>query len=256
MKKEYRIPARCAVCGQSFLARYNTGGRAKVCTPPSHKCPEEVKILSSGKRKVITCVERCCRDRYRKASAVQATSALDSRKFLNNAEYKLTLKAIRGIFDADLRMALWFILETGCRLGEALLVRGEHLDFRPGKLSVVGIPTEKKIGHPVLPVHLDNKIPFVGELRRWVADRKPGDPLFNAGRRTMQRTLERILDKVKPERASLVHILRHTRASRLVEAGLDMNTIRSQMRWSSIELVKVYAHTTEEKLAAGLARLR
>ena len=256
MPKEYSVPSRCKVCTKSFLARYNTGGRAAVCTLPSHKCLVEVKVLTDGRRKVISCVDRCCRDRYRKASSAQAGSPIDSRKFLNDSEFKLTREAIRKIFDADLRMALWFILETGARLGEALLVRREHLDLRPGKLSVVSIPTEKKIGHPALPVHLDNGIPFTGELRRWVEGRKAGDPLFNAGRRTMQRTLERILDKVKPNRASLVHILRHTRASRLTAAGMDPNTIRAEMRWASIELLKVYSHTTEDTIAAALGRIR
>lgn len=256
MGKEYRVPAVCRVCGAKFLARYNVGDRAAVCTSPSHKCHEEVMILASGRKKVITCVERCCRDRYRKASAAMASSALDSRKRLSDSEYKLTLKAIQKIYDADLRMSIWFILETGARLGEAGLVLKGHLDLRPGDLSVVRIPTEKKVGHPALPVHLDNKLAFVKELRDWVADKKPTDRLFTAGRRTMQRTLERILDKIKPERGSLVHILRHTRASRLVDAGLDPNTIRSEMRWASIELLKVYVHTTEEKVAKGLARIR
>lgn len=249
--KDYRVPASCHVCAKKFLARYNVAARAKVCTPPTHRCQVSVVM---GKK--VSCLDLCCRDRYRRASTAMAGSAIDSRKFLNDAEYKKAREAIRAILDRNLRMALWFILETGCRLGEVLLVRKNHVDFRSGDLSVVQIPTEKKIGHPALPVHLDNKDAFTKELRRWVEEVLPGEPLFVAGRRTLQRTFGRILDRVKPERASLVHILRHTRASRLTASGMDPNTIRAEMRWSSIELLKIYSHTTEEKISKAFGRIR
>ena len=249
--RDYRIPATCHVCGKKFLARYNVASRAKVCTPPTHACKA---TLVNGKK--ISCPEKCCRDRYRRASSSMALSALDSRKYLNPAEFGKTLRAIRAIPDEALRMGLWFSLETGCRVGEITLVRRHHLDWRPGPLSVVSIPTEKKVGHPPLPVHLDNKGDFVKVLRKWADKMGREDQLFPVGVRTIQRTFEKILDFVKPDRGSLVHILRHTRASRLTESGLDPNTIRAEMRWSSIELLKVYSHTTEAKVAKALGRIR
>lgn len=253
--EEYRVPSSCYVCSKPFKARYNVAGRAKVCTPPSHRCVSEKKIVN-GKEKKITCTQRCCRDRYRKASASMSSSALDSRKYLNEGEYRKTIKAICALPDQGLRLALWFILETGCRLGEALLVRRGHLDWRPGKMSVVMIPTEKKVGHPALPVHIDNGTRFCADLRRWAQSLKSEAPLFSVGRRRIQRTFERILDKIKPDRASLVHILRHTRASRLSESGMAPNAIRSEMRWASIELLKVYEHTSEVAVAKALGRMR
>lgn len=253
--KEYTIPATCHVCSKKFLARFNVGDRAKVCTKPSHKCKMTIQIVN-GREKRISCPEKCCRDRYRRASAAMAGSQIDSRKFLSDGEYKKTLAAICGLGDLGLKMALWFILETGCRLGETLLVRRNHLDWRDGKLSVVAIPTEKKVGHPALPVHMENGTPFARALRKWSDAIPAAGALFTVGRRTIQRAFERILDKVKPDRASLIHILRHTRASRLTESGMDPNTIRGELRWSSIELLKVYSHTTEEKISKAFRRMR
>jgi len=255
-KTDYSVKATCFVCGRAYLARYNMGGRAKVCTPPSHKCPRKIKVLFDGRRKVITCTEGCCRSKYSKGMSAATNTAIDSRKFLGDEEYRTTLKEIRALEDEHMRMALWFTLETGCRLGETLSIRKTYLEWKDGSMSIVRIPTEKKQGHPQLPVDLDNKSEFVRLLRKWVEKFQPDELLFPVARRTMQRVFEEILDAVKPDRASLIHILRHTRASRLIEAGFDWNYVRTQLRWSSLELAKIYVHTSEEKVSKLMEKLR
>lgn len=265
---DYCVDAVCHVCSKEFKARYNMVDRAKVCTKPDHKCRRETIKVPGRRDKFISCVEGCCKSKYYKGTAGAASNtALDSRKFLNDDEYAKVLKASFKL-DQPFGIGLRFTLETGCRCGETLLIRKRHLELTTGywdkktekfvgnPLSVVRIPTLKKAGHPLLPVHLDNKGKFIDELRGWVKKMKPDDLLFPMAKRTFQRVFERILDRVKPERASLVHILRHTRASRLVRSGLDPNTIRQEMRWASIELLKVYAHTTEDEVSAAFGKLR
>ncbi len=149
-----------------------------------------------------------------------------------------------------------FILETGCRCGEALLVRKQYIEWKDGPLSVIRMPTLKKQGHPLLPVHLDNAGEVAKDLRAWVKKLKPDELIFKIAKRTLQRNFERILDRIKPDRVSLIHILRHTRASRLIEAGFDLNYVRTQLRWSSIELAKIYVHTEEEKVASTFEKMR
>jgi integrase len=253
---KYTVPANCHVCSKKFMARYNVGDRAKVCTPPSHKCKRKTIYIPGHKDRLVVCIEKCCRSKYYKGAASAATSAsLDSRKFLNDSEYTKTIsetKKLPNPFGIGVR----FTLEVGCRLGETLLVRKRHVEFKEGPLSIVRIPTLKNTGHPLLPVHIDNKGKFIVELREFVKNLKPNDFLFSVARRTFQRTFERLLDKVKPDRSSLVHILRHTRASRLVASGLDPNTIRQEMRWKSIELLKVYSHTTEGEVATAFKKIR
>jgi len=254
--KEYNVPAVCHVCNREFMARFNMVGRAKTCTAKDHVCEKKTLKVSGRKDKIITCVAGCCRSKYYKGTASSATStSLDSRKFLNDAEFSKVLAASFKL-EKPFGVGLRFTLETGCRCGETLLVRKRHLEFKDGPLSIVRIPTLKKAGHPLLPVHLDNKGKFVVELQLWSKKMKPDDLLFPMAKRTFQRTFERILDKIKPDRASLVHILRHTRASRLVRSGLDPNTIRQEMRWASIELLKVYSHTTEDEVSAAFGKIR
>lgn len=249
-KGDYRIPAKCRVCGNAFMSRYNVGKRARACTPPSHEC----KLGEKNGRKV-SCVEGCCRSRYyRGAMSAAAGTSIDTRKLLTESEYKKTLvasKKLEPLYGVTIR----FILATGCRLGEALVVRKEHIDWRDSPLSIVRIPTLKKVGHPELPVLFESKGEFAKELRRWADKFKPADELFPVSRRTLQRVFERILDRIKPDRTSLIHILRHTRASQLVKAGLPPAVIREQMRWSSIELLRVYSHSTEDEVAKALGRI-
>ncbi len=256
-KKEYRIPANCFVCSKAFLARYNVGDdRAKTCTPPTHECKRKTLKIPGRRDKLITCIDGCCKSKYYKGSTLSSANAsIDSRKFLDDREYKAVIAAARKIGDPA-GITIRFILETGCRCGEALLVRKQYLDWKDGQLSTIRMPTLKKAGHPLLPVHLDNGGDVAKELRVWVKKMGPNDLIFRIPKRTLQYALERILDKIKPDRASLVHILRHTRASRLIEAGADWNYVRSQLRWSSIELAKIYVHTTEAKVASTFEKLR
>lgn len=249
----YRIPARCHVCGKDFLARYNVAARAKTCTPPDHKCD-----LGEVNGRKVRCTAKCCRSRYSKAAvAAHMDAAIDSRKVLSEIEYALVLADIRKLTRPE-RSVLWFISETGCRLGEAFLVRVGDFQFTGGPLSVVRVPTLKREGRPVRSVHIDNEDKsFAKELREILNGRDNSEPVFlGTSRRTVQGTLEAILDIRKPDREGLVHILRHTRASRLIAAGMDLNYVRGQLGWSSIEMVRIYAHTQESAVVSGLAKMR
>lgn len=254
-KKLYTVPANCHVCGDKFMARYNVGDRARVCTAPSHKCKREEKILAGGKRKVIQCVEGCCRSKYsRSASASAMDNAIDPRKVLSEEEFNGVIKDSKKV-DGLLGACIRFIAVTGCRLREAGLVYCRNVSFLPGKFSVVKIPTLKRGGRPVRSVHLWNRHWMVSELKTILKGKSPNDLLFPVAARTLQREVEKILEKRKPDREGLVHIFRHTRASQLVKAGSPLNYVRQQLGWSSLEMAKIYAHTDEEEIAKVLEKI-
>lgn len=255
-KSDYRIPSACFVCGADFMGRYNVGDRAKVCTPPDHVCKRKTVKIPGRRDKLITCVDGCCRSKYAKGSTVSSSNAaIDTRKYLSEDEYQKVIAASRKI-DDPAGITIRFILETGCRCGEALLVRKRYIEWKDGPISTIRMPTLKKAGHPLLPVDLDNKSDLAKELRTWTRKMSDTDMIFQIPKRTLQSLFERILDKIKTDRFGLIHILRHTRASRLIEAGMDFNYVRSQLRWSSIELAKIYVHTKEEKVVSGFEKLR
>lgn len=235
---DYNHAATCHVCGSDYMARFNVGGRARVCTPPSHRCVSETK---NGRR--VACSQKCCKSQWeRGASAQFLDGAIDPRKVLTDAEFKIMLKetkSLRPIIGSAIR----FIAATGCRLREALLLRREDVDVMDGMLSIVRIPTLKRAGRPKRRVDLRNKSAAMRELAQICSKLQPQEVIFKAAPRTIQAKLEVILDKIKPDRASLVHLLRHTHASQLIARGADWNYVRARLGWSSLEMAKVYAHT-------------
>lgn len=241
MNELYTIDAKCHVCGKAFKARYNVGKRAKTCTGKTHRCKRGTK----NGRKLI-CVQGCCRSKYRKGAARRAISAsIDPRKLLDARQFTQFIAKTRKLED-PIGITLRFIAETGCRLGEAFLVRPEHFVWQGGPRSTIQMPTLKQDGHPEWPVDLENEAPIIQEIRKWVKKSEAGEPVFSAARRSVQRAMKRILLQVKPDHQGTIHILRHTRASRLMRAGKDLNYVRSQLRWTSIEMAGIYTHIEEK----------
>ncbi len=58
--------------------------------------------------------------------------------------------------------------------------------------------------------------------------------------------------KINPLR---FHDLRHTFATRLVQAGVDLYTVQKLGRWKTISMVMRYAHHYPESLRSGVAVL-
>lgn len=258
MTNLYTVSATCHVCSKAYKARVNVAGRAKVCTPPEHICKRKVAKKPDGSKKIITCVDNCCRSQYRRGAAAAAMdNAIDPRKVLSDAEFDAVIKASRKLADPE-GVTMRFVAATGCRLGEALLMRASGFFFQDGPVSIAKTPTLKRRGQgrPMRSVHLDNGAEIVKELKAWTKGLKPDDLVFPVARRTLQRATERLLEKHKPDHEGLVHIFRHTRASQLVASGAPLTYVRSQLGWSSLELLKIYAHTSDTEVAKYFERLR
>jgi len=181
-------------------------------------------------------------------------SAIDPRYVLSDDEFARMMKASRKLDNPE-GITIRFIARTGCRLQEALLVRRSNLEIVKGVFSAIRIPTLKRAGRPVRRVYLSNKDDFTEELKTWAQKMGPDDLLFPVARRTLQRKLEKILDVVKPNRASLVHLLRHTRASQLIAAGGDWGFVRQQLGWATLEMAKRYVHTNHDAIETVLGKI-
>jgi integrase len=100
-------------------------------------------------------------------------------------------------------------------------------------------------------------VKLLPELTAWIGDRKDG-PLFPGpyGYRLTTRTVQQRLEyfsglanvgkKIKP------HTLRHTFATRLVQLGVDIETIRDLLGHNSIQITSVYLHSDSRRHRAAV----
>lgn len=163
-----------------------------------------------------------------------------------------------------------FLLQTGLRTGELVGLKWEHVDFENRVLSIeqsmeyrykVG---EWRIGEPKSKSGY-RKIPLTEEAIRILKAQKvknkeireipeewseyiflsrKGEPVKNS---TYDTALFKICDKVGIKRFSM-HVLRHTFATRCIEAGMKPKTLQKILGHSSIQItMDLYVHVTEEE---------
>jgi len=109
-------------------------------------------------------------------------------------------------------------------------------------------------------------------LRDLVAKRarpgEPGEPVSHAAYRTISREFMRAVAAAqatlraagREEQAARLdgvrwHALRHTCASRLVAAGVDLRTVQELGGWKTLSMVQRYAHLSPGHLVAAVERI-
>lgn len=140
-------------------------------------------------------------------------------------------------------------LYTGARRGELLVARWDQLDVRRGLLT---LPTSKS-GKPR---YIELSSVVLDTLAR--VPRHLGEPrIFPDCRKVTHRFPEWVRAAGLPGKVTF-HTLRHTYASRLVLAGVDLVTIRELGGWSErggLALVQRYAHVGEGHKRAAVEAL-
>jgi integrase len=145
-------------------------------------------------------------------------------------------------------------LHTGLRLrSEGLTLVWADVDLERGRLTVQG--AHAKNGTPrVIPL----SGPLGAALARLRGAAEPTAPVFvtRAGRplRDLRSVLRRAASRARVPGVS-PHVLRHTWASRFMQAGGDLRTLQALGGWKRIEMVTRYAHSDEIHAAAALARM-
>ena len=145
-------------------------------------------------------------------------------------------------------------LHTGLRLrSEGLSLTWQDVDLERGRLTVQGV--HAKNGTPrVIPL----SGPLGAALARLRGEADPTAPVFvtRAGRplRDLRSVLWRAATRARVSGVS-PHVLRHTWASRFMQAGGDLRTLQALGGWKRIEMVTRYAHSDEVHAAQALERM-
>lgn len=140
-----------------------------------------------------------------------------------------------------------FLVDTGCREGEALKLRWE--DIHPDAVMLRNTKTAKprrvpmttRVRHVIAGLRTEELGPFTA---------LSGNQLQAAFRKAKEAT-----PWARNDPEIVPHILRHTCASRLVGQGVDIYVVQKWLGHASIKTTERYAHLRPEALDAAVKAL-
>ena len=146
-------------------------------------------------------------------------------------------------------------LNTGLRRGELFNLERSHVDLGRSNLTVAGDTQGNKTAKA-------RHIPLNAEARsvlvEWITHYQPTGLLFPGrygGRLdNINHGWERLRQEAQLDNFRW-HDLRHTFASKLVMAGVDLNTVRELLGHTGLDMTLRYAHLAPEHKAAAVAKL-
>jgi len=172
---------------------------------------------------------------------------LRPRKLARIPKLETAKAVIAAIPRSQAKYLLWFILETGLRLGEALNLRWSQVDLQGKRLIIE--ESEKRSEGSIIPLS-DNAI----EILNHQADlgMNPKERVFKISERWMRRVLKKAKDKMRPilgDEVDLVNPknLRHLYATQLYSKTRDLVYVQRMLRHRSILTTQRYVHMITQR---------
>jgi integrase len=177
----------------------------------------------------------------------------NANEWRRERDYEL-LPDLDGTFADHLKPMVLLSINTGLRQGELFGLTWENVDLDRAYLTVEGGNAKSgKTRH--IPLNGEATAVLVAwqakssEPRGLVFPSQDGKPFDN-----VQKAWTAVLDAAGIK-AFRWHDLRHHFASRLVMAGVDLNTVRELLGHADIKMTLRYAHLAPEHKAAAVAKL-
>jgi integrase len=172
------------------------------------------------------------------------------------ARHKAPLPPRNQEYVDHLRPFVLLALNTGLRRGELLALMWKDVNLRTKWLTVAG-QTSKNSQTRRVPLNAE----AATSLEGWNRQSKgslTGSYVFASGKGKRMTTITtgwRSLRKLARLRNFHFHDLRHHFASRLVQSGVDLNSVRELLGHSDIKMVLRYAHLAPEGLANAVEKI-
>lgn len=154
-------------------------------------------------------------------------------------------------FDGETVWLIFQVLyQTGIRRSELLNLAENHIDTHTSTLRVMGKGKKERI----LPLQTDllNHLKTYIEKKREFGLNSPA--LFERGEEKpvtpgwVYSAVKKYLGQVTTQQKRGPHVLRHSFATHLTNAGADLNAVKELLGHSSLAATQVYTHNTIEKL--------
>lgn len=157
-----------------------------------------------------------------------------------------------GIYTDHITPIVLLALNTGLRRGELLRLRWRDIDLERRILTVTGEDAKTRQTR-----HVPLNSEAANVLRVWAPPLIDGDEYLFGGAEELKplvairKTWVTVLQAASVNRFRF-HDLRHTFASKLVMAGVDLNTVRELLGHKSVAMTLRYAHLAPEHKAAAV----
>ena len=231
---EWRILDRHPLAGLK-LASVDRIGRLRFLSPD-----EETRLLAA-----LT-----ARDDARRDARAHHNEWLRERGYPERPVYRTYTDHVTPL--------LLTLLHTGLRFGEACALSWAGVDLTAAMLTVKG-----EIAKTDTTRHVPLNKTVLETLKTWKPEHADSGPYVFPGKEEgkpltdIKTAWRQILKSVKgtPIAGFRVHDLRHTFASKLVQAGVDLNTVRELLGHTDIKMTLRYAHLAAEHRAAAVAKV-
>lgn len=173
-------------------------------------------------------------------------------RYLNAAEIQRLREAIGA--DKDLRRVVDFALWTGLRRDELVHAQWSDISFEQMTVTVQnkdGFRTKSGRSR-VVPINPQLEV-MLAELR--AVPHAAQDRLFNVNYWTLGQRFRRAARQAGFDRNVTLHTLRHTFASHLIMAGVDLRSVQSMLGHHDVSVTMIYSHLSPGHLARTVERL-
>lgn len=161
-------------------------------------------------------------------------------RYLTPPEEDRLVRTLQALGYAEIADLCIVALDTGCRRGELLSAARHQLDGKWLRLW------HTKSGHP-------RSVPLTDRSRAILEARLP----FKVKEHQLRYAWEKAKTAMgmSQDEDFVFHCLRHTRATRLVELGVNLRVIQQFMGHRSIQTTLRYAHVSDDMLADAVSRM-
>ncbi len=184
--------------------------------------------------------------RKERSGRIRVISEIEESKVIKLLEETSHNK--RRYFYYEVAGLVQVLVDTGMRLSEALNLKYEDVNYTSNLISI----WFNKGDRP-------RSIPMTKRVKAILEKRQPGNPdkPFTLTVYQADKAWNWVREEVgyKDDREFVLHALRHTTASRLVNAGVDLYVVKEWLGHSSIQVTERYAHLDPGKLVTAMGLL-
>jgi integrase/recombinase XerD len=165
-------------------------------------------------------------------------------KLLDKSEVR---DMIRGTNNIKHRCMLMMLYGCGMRLNEVLSLLPSDVDSKRMVLHIRRAKGKKDREVPLPQQLLDALREYFKEHRpmTWLFEgTSPGEPYSD---RSLQAVVKQAAARARIQRPVTAHMLRHSYATHLMEAGIDLRYIQSTLGHASIKTTEIYTHVSKYK---------